>query len=226
MEIVRLLIVEEYSMVTEALTARLASVADFWVAGSCAAGDPRLPQLVRRLRPDVVLIDTEPLGFAAPEVLAGIKRERPDAAIVVVTADTDAARAIAAVRAGADAWVSKRQRMDDLEIVIRGVRIGESWFPPAMLGAILRSLRDDEHRTRGHGDDPLDVLSPRERDVLACMAEGRHGRQIAEELRISIDTVRTHTRSIFSKLDVHSRLEALSVARKAGLTAPARQDPT
>jgi two-component system, NarL family, response regulator LiaR len=64
------------------------------------------------------------------------------------------------------------------------------------------------------------VLSPRERDVLASMAEGKRGRQIAEELLISTDTVRTHTRSIFNKLDVHSRLEAVRVARAAGLRPP------
>jgi len=70
------------------------------------------------------------------------------------------------------------------------------------------------------------VLSPRERDVLASMAEGKRGRQIAEELLISTDTVRTHTRSIFSKLDVHSRLEAVRVARAAGLQLPERSPVT
>ena len=90
-----------------------------------------------------------------------------------------------------------------------------------MLGEILRELRDDIRRAR-EDSDPLDVLSPRERDVLASMAEGKRGRQIAEELLISTDTVRTHTRSIFSKLDVHSRLEAVRVARAAGLRLPER----
>ena len=70
------------------------------------------------------------------------------------------------------------------------------------------------------------VLSPRERDVLASMAEGKRGRQIAEELLISADTVRTHTRSIFSKLDVHSRLEAVRIARAAGLRPPGRRGVT
>jgi DNA-binding NarL/FixJ family response regulator len=85
-----------------------------------------------------------------------------------------------------------------------------------MLGEILRELRDDVRKAR-EDSDPLDVLSPREREVLVSMAEGKRGTQIAEELQISADTVRTHTRSIFSKLEVHSRLEAVSVARAAGL---------
>jgi DNA-binding NarL/FixJ family response regulator len=92
-----------------------------------------------------------------------------------------------------------------------------------MLGEILRQLRDDVRQARDDSN-PLDVLSPRERDVLASMVEGKHGRQIAEELLISTDTVRTHTRSIFSKLDVHSRLEAVSVARAVGLRPPEHSD--
>ena len=143
----------------------------------------------------------------------------------MVSGDHDVAHAVEAARAGAVAWVSKEQGADDLETVLRGVCQGHSWFPPEMLGEILRELRDDVRRAR-EDSDPLDVLSPRERDVLASMAEGKRGRQIAEELLISTDTVRTHTRSIFSKLDVHSRLEAVRVARAAGLRLPERSPIT
>jgi len=88
-----------------------------------------------------------------------------------------------------------------------------------MLGSILRELRDDVRKAR-EDSDPLAVLSPRERDVLVGMAGGKRATQIAEELLISADTVRTHTRSIFSKLDVRSRPEAVRVARAAGLRLP------
>src|ERR1700727_1842592 len=81
-----------------------------------------------------------------------------------------------------------------------------------MLGAILGELRADVGRAREH-EDVLDMLSPRERDVLLAMMDGKRGRQIAQDLLISTDTVRTHTRNIFAKLDVHSRLEAGRVAR-------------
>jgi DNA-binding CsgD family transcriptional regulator len=88
-----------------------------------------------------------------------------------------------------------------------------------MLGPILRQLRDDIRRAREH-DDLLSLLSPRERDVLLSMMEGRRSRQIAQDLMISADTVRAHVRNIFAKLDVHSRLEAVRVARAAGLRRP------
>jgi len=85
-----------------------------------------------------------------------------------------------------------------------------------MLGEILRALRTDVTRAKEDADG-LDMLSPRERDVLRGLVEGKRGGQIAQELMISTDTVRTHTRNIFAKLDVHSRLEAVRVARAAGL---------
>jgi DNA-binding NarL/FixJ family response regulator len=217
----RLLLVDDYRMVTEALASRLSAAPDLWVAGCCSTDDPQLPEVVRWLRPDVILIEVEPLGFAVGEVLARLKAAWPAAHLVVVSGDHDIAHAVEAARAGAVAWVSKEQGADELETVLRGVCQGYSWFPPEMLGEILRQLRDDVRRAR-EDSDPLDVLSPRERDVLASMAEGKRGRQIAEELLISTDTVRTHTRSIFSKLDVHSRLEAVRVARAAGLRLPER----
>jgi two-component system, NarL family, response regulator LiaR len=221
----RLLLVDDYRMVTEALASRLSTAPDLWVAGCCSTDDPQLPEVVRWLRPDVILIEVEPLGFAVGEVLTRLKAAWPSAHVVVVSGDHDPAHAVDAARAGAAAWVSKEQGADDLETVLRGVCQGHSWFPPEMLGEIIRELREDVRKAK-EASDPLDVLSPRERDVLASMAEGKRGRQIAEELLISTDTVRTHTRSIFSKLDVHSRLEAVRVARAAGLRPPERNGIT
>lgn len=202
-------------MVTEALASRLSTAPDFWIAGCIATDDPKLAEVVRWLRPDVVTIEVESLGPAVGEVLRRLVTAWPATHVVVVSAGHNIGHAVEAARAGADAWVSKDQGADDLETVIRGVCEGRSWFPPEMLGEILHELRDDVSRAKEHSD-PLDVLSPRERDVLASMADGKRGRQIAEDLSISTDTVRTHTNSIFTKLNVHSRIEAVSVARAAG----------
>ncbi len=212
----RLLLVDDYRMVTEALASRLSAAPGFWVAGSCTTSDPKLPELAAWLRPDVILIDVKPLGIAVAEVIERLRAARPAARVVVVSADDNVSHAVEAARAGADAWVSKTQGADELELVIRGVCAGHSWYPPEMLGEILRQLREDVRRA-AENPKPLDVLSPRERDVLASLVEGKQGQQIAEELLISPDTVRTHTRSIFSKLGVHTRLEAVRIARSVGL---------
>ncbi len=212
----RLLLIDDHLMVTEALASRLSSAMDLWVAGRCATTDPNLLDIIRGLRPDVITVEVEPLGSAVGDVLRQIVAARPEAKVVVLSADHDVSHAVEAARAGVSAWVAKEQGAAELETVLRGVYEGRSWFPPDMLGEILRELRADVRRAREDGDS-LDMLSPRERDVLLGMMEGKRGRQIAQDLMISTDTVRTHTRNIFAKLDVHSRLEAVRVARAAGL---------
>jgi two-component system, NarL family, response regulator LiaR len=223
-DVLRLLLVNDYRMVTEALAALFSAVPDLWVAGCCDTDDPNLPEIVRWLRPDVILIEADPLGFAMAEVARRLLEAWPSSHVVVISSDGDVTHAVDAARAGIHAWVSKSQGADELIAVIRGVCAGHSTFPPAMLGEILRQLRDDVRKAR-EDTNPLGMLSPRERDVLACMMQGKQGRQIAEDLLISIDTVRTHTRSIFSKLDVHSKLEAISIARAAGLRPPGSSVP-
>lgn len=218
----RLLLIDDHLMVTEALASRLSSAMDLWVAGRCAATDPNLLDIARGLRPDVITIEVEPLGPAVGEVLSQLVAARPEAKVVVLSADHDVAHAVEAARAGVVAWVAKEQGAAELETVLRGVPQGWSWFPPDMLGEILRELRSDVRRAREVGES-LDMLSPRERDVLLGMVEGKRGRQIAQDLMISTDTVRTHTRNIFAKLDVHSRLEAVRVARAAGLNPGEQQ---
>ena len=215
----RLLLVDDHLMLTEALAVRLQEASDLWVAGRCTASDPRLPDIARRLRPDVITIEVEQLGHAFEDVLGALTEACPAAAIVALSSDADVEHAVLAARAGVPAWVPKDSTADELAAVLRGVCQGQAWYPPRFLGPVLRGLLADVRRARDHSG-PLDGLSPRERDVLTSMVAGLHGRQIAEHLVISTDTVRTHTKNILAKLGVHSRLEAVRVARAAGLRPP------
>jgi two-component system, NarL family, response regulator LiaR len=212
----RLLLVDDHLMITEALASCLASAMDLWVVGRCASSDPNLVEIACGLRPDVITIEVEPLGDRLGDVLRRLMAAWPKAHVVVLTADHDVGHALEAARAGVSAWVPKEQGAAELEAVLRGVCGGSSWYPPEMLGTILRELRADVTSAREQ-TSALDVLSPRERDVLLSMMDGKHGRQIATELMISADTVRTHTRNIYAKLDVHNRLEAVRVAWAAGI---------
>jgi two-component system nitrate/nitrite response regulator NarL len=219
MTMLRIFLVDDHLMLIEALAIRLATAEDLWVAGRCATDDPHLFEMAKRLRPDVITIEVAPLGVTIENVLLGLLHACPPARIVVVSADQDVGRAVQAARAGVQAWVPKQCGADELADVLRGVCLGHSWYPPELLGPILRQLRADVRRATDRSG-PLDVLSPREREVLTSMVEGRRSRQIAEHLMISTDTVRTHTKSILNKFGVHSRLEVVGVARAAGLRPP------
>ncbi|MGH4002825.1 MAG: LuxR C-terminal-related transcriptional regulator, partial [Pseudonocardiaceae bacterium] len=119
-------------------------------------------------------------------------------------------------RAGAAAWVSKECSLDHLLTVLRSVPLGHAFYPPRQLGVVLRELLDDARRARDYSAR-LDVLSDREHEVLLRIVDGKPVSQIAAESVVSTNTVRTHVRSILTKLGVRSRLEAVSVARAAGL---------
>jgi DNA-binding NarL/FixJ family response regulator len=213
---IRVLLADDHLMITEALAARLSTADDLWVAGRCAATDPNLLQIVREVRPDVITVEVASLGGSVGVVLGRLVGAAPRARVVVLSSDHEVGHAVAAARVGVAAWVAKEQGAAELEVVLRGVVRGESWFPPVMLGAVLAELRADVGRARA-GDGSLGLLSRREREVLGAMVEGRRASQIAEQLTISTDTVRTHIRNIFGKLEVHTRLEAVKVAREQGL---------
>jgi DNA-binding NarL/FixJ family response regulator len=217
---IRVLLADDHLMITEALAARLSASADLHVVGRCAASDPSLLDIVRGVRPDVVTVEVAALGGSVGVVLGKLVAVRPSARVVVLSSVREVAVAVAAARVGVAAWVAKEQGAAELEGVLRGVVGGESWWPPFLLGAVLAELRADVGRARA-GDGSLGLLSRREREVLGAMVEGKRASAIAGELSISTDTVRTHIRNIFGKLEVHTRLEAVKVARAAGL-APAR----
>jgi NarL family two-component system response regulator LiaR len=215
----RLMLIDDHLMITEALASRLSASMDLWVAGRCTTADPNLLDIVRGLRPDVIVIEVAPFGREIGDMLGKLMAARPEARVIVLTSDHDVTHAVEAARAGVAAWVAKEQGAAELEAALYGVIRGEAVFPPHMLGEILRELRADARRA-GQADDSLGMLSKREREVLLAMMDGKRGGQIATDLTISADTVRTHIRNIFAKLDVHSRLEAVRAARAAGLRAP------
>jgi NarL family two-component system response regulator LiaR len=219
---IRVLVVDDQQMMGELLASGLAGSCDFWVLGRYRTDDPRLGEAVSSWRPDVITLDAGPLGPQTPDMIRRLGEFAPASRVVVLGTDADAAVCVAAAHAGASAWLDMHTTLGELVSALRVVHLGGAVYPPELLGAVLRSLRDEVRLARS-GQDVLSVLSLRERQVLIGMMEGRTGAQIARSLFLSTNTVRTHSRSILLKLDVHSRLEAVALARAAGLRAPAAE---
>jgi len=116
------------------------------------------------------------------------------------------------VRAGTAAWVRKDESLNHLLHVMRGVVEGETWLPRAEMGAVLRLLLEDRERQR-ESDRLLAALTPREREILSCLADGAGRHDVAERLHLSANTVRTHLQNLMAKLGVHSTLEAVALTR-------------
>jgi DNA-binding NarL/FixJ family response regulator len=158
-----------------------------------------------------VLVDGDLPDGAALTLCAEASGHDHPPCIIVLSVSAEADRILAAIRAGAVAWVRKDESAGHLLHVISRVARGETWVPPSELGQVFRLLLDEQDRLRD--DDPLATLTPRERDVLLHVAAGADRKEVAERLHLSVNTVRTHMQSLMAKLGVHSALEAVALTR-------------
>lgn len=162
---------------------------------------------------DVIVVDGDLPNGAANRLCAEASGRAGSPRVVALSSSSEPERIVAAIRAGAAAWVRKDQSLADLLRVIRGVARGETWLPPSETGNVVRLLLDEQDRRREH-ERLLASLTPRERAVLNCLAEGTaHRDAIARQLGLSVNTVRTHLQNIMAKLGVHSALEAVALTR-------------
>ncbi len=125
---------------------------------------------------------------------------------------------LGAVRCGIRGWVEPTDSVERLVAILHGVARGETWLPRTMLTEVLDGLTTTE-KTREETQSALSVLSDRELEVLGCLATGMSRREIAERYVLSPHTVRTHITNVLRKLDVHSTLAAVSLARESGIIA-------
>jgi DNA-binding NarL/FixJ family response regulator len=195
----------------DALSARLEAEADIDIVMPLHPRAPA-PSLILGRHADVVLLDADLPDSLAPnlcEELAG-RAEAPR--VVMMSSNSKANRIAEAVRAGAAGWVRKDESLDHLLQVVRGVVAGETWLPRAEMGAVLRLLLEEREQQR-ESDRLLAALTPREREILSCLADGAGRRDVAERLHLSANTVRTHLQNLMAKLGVHSTLEAVALTR-------------
>jgi DNA-binding NarL/FixJ family response regulator len=216
---IRLLLVDDHRLLRDALAIRLSGVAGLTVVGGTATADPALTDKIVALRPDVVTVEVAQIGPDPADLLGGIVAAAGGGHVVALTDTADTALAVTSARVGVVAWVPKGSSVDHLVDVLRGAHLGQADFPPAHLGEVLRALRTDVRRAQDRSG-PLDLLSQRELEVLASMVEGKRRAEIARELSVSTNTVRTHTHKILTKLGAGSSLEAVRIAVSAGMRPP------
>ena len=179
------------------------------------------PSLIVGRHADVVLLDADLPGDAAVRLCEELSGRADAPRVVMLSRGSEPSRIADAVRAGAAGWVRKGESLAYLLQVIRGVAAGETWLSPAETGAVLRLLLQEEKQQRD-SDRLLASLTPREREVLACLAEGAGRQDVAERLHLSANTVRTHLQNLMAKLGVHSTLEAVAVVRSQLSVVPSQ----
>ncbi len=199
---IRVLIVDDHKVVRQGLRFLLEQEDGIEVVGECADGRGAI-EAVRTLEPTVVLLDLFLPGMDGLGVLAEIKRHRPATEVLMLTSSSEDEHLLAAVRAGALAYLPKTAGVDQVVGSVRAAARGESLMEPWIAARLVRAVRETSVR-RG----PLDPLSPREVEVLTALAHGLSNRQIARALTISEETVKAHVSSILAKLHLSDRTQA------------------
>jgi NarL family two-component system response regulator LiaR len=196
---IRVLIADDHKVVRQGLAFLLSQEAGIEVAGEAADGVTAL-EAIRRIRPDVVLLDLFMPRLDGLAVLAAMREQQLTAAVLVLTSSSDDEHLVQAVRSGALSYLPKTAGVDQVIESVRAAARGESVLQPAATARLLRELRQ--------GPAPLGQLTPRETDVLKALARGRSNREIARSLSVTEETVKSHVSSILAKLGLADRTQA------------------
>jgi NarL family two-component system response regulator LiaR len=206
---IRVALVDDHRVVSRGVHSYLESFGDLNVAGIAKNAEELLARLDEWL-PDVVVMDLlMPGGMDGVEATRRVRQRWPRTQVVALTASTDDARLIGALRAGAIGYVRKDAEPELLLAAVRAAARGQAMIDPAVASTVLQEM--------ACGGLPGGELTEREIEVLRQLAHGRTNREIAEALFISEETVKTHIGNILSKLHLAHRTQAVIYALKQGL---------
>jgi DNA-binding NarL/FixJ family response regulator len=213
---IRLVVVDDHRMLTDSLTHALGRHPDMEVVGT-AGSIGEAVRTVEATRPDIVLLDQQLPDGNGVSAIRLIEQVSPRSRVILLTGEGSDALVASALEAGCRGFVVKDQPFDELLEAVRTVFAGGASVPPRLLVGAMGQLRSSYRR-------PGSNLSTRERQILRLVAEGLGNQAIADQLYLSLHTVRNHVKSILAKLDVHSRLGAVALAYREGLLSPTGSD--
>jgi DNA-binding NarL/FixJ family response regulator len=232
----RVLIADDHALAREGMRSMLANEPDLQIVGEAKDGEEAL-ELCRRFRPELILMDVRMPKMDGLEATRAIKEVSPQTAILMVSTYESQEYLVEAIKAGAAGYVLKEATKGQLLGTLRRVLDGETPLNEELAMQVLRKLLGQQSSNQGYADvspysgrpsderagpSPLEVLSPRELDVLRLIARGRTNRQISEDLLVSVSTVKKHVHQIIRKLGVSDRTQAAISAIHFDLEHPER----
>ena len=216
---IRVVIVDDHSIVRDGIRQVFASDDGFVVAGEASTGAAAV-ELVMREAPDVVLLDITMPGMSGVEVARALRERGATARILMLSVHDEATYVLESVRKGAHGYVRKDTTPADLRAAVRAVHAGDAYFSPAVASRLADAVRADpnalvDHRSRAQ--QRIESLTHREREVLVAITRGLLNKEIASEFSISVRTVEAHRESIMRKLGVRTVAAMTRVALDGGL---------
>jgi DNA-binding NarL/FixJ family response regulator len=210
---ITVVIADDHPVVRDGLAAMFTAEPDIEVVGEAADGAEAVSLAAAR-HPDVILMDLRMPRLDGLAAIAELVRGQSRARVIVLTTYDADADVIAALDAGAVGYLLKDARRTDLVAAVRAAAAGQTVLSPAVTRQLLRGHRADDHRGRRPAEG---LLSDREREVLALVADGSTNQQVASRLFISQATVKSHLLNIYAKLGVNDRAAAVAQGLRRGL---------
>jgi DNA-binding NarL/FixJ family response regulator len=212
--VIRVLLVDDHTILREGVRALLANEPEIVVVGEAGDGREALEK-VETLHPDIVLMDMVMPRMNGLEATGHIKRQHPEVKVLILSMYDDDEYVQQVIQAGASGYVLKGMAADDLILAIREVKAGSSFLNPTVAAKLIE---DYVRRVRGDAGDAGDEpLTAREREVLKLIAEGNTNQEIADVLCLSRKTVESHRANIMRKLDMHDVTELVKYSLRTGL---------
>jgi DNA-binding NarL/FixJ family response regulator len=206
---IRLVVVDDHALFRAGLISLLSEMSEFLLVGEASDGEGAI-DLVRKAKPDVVLMDVNMPGIGGVEAVRQLRKSET-CRILMLTISKNNEDLFGALSAGADGYILKDAEPDELRKTIGLVSQGMFVLSPQVTRQVVQAIGSDQNKLQDSG------LSSREMEVLDCLAQGKTTIQIARELFISENTVKTHVRHILEKLGASNRAEAVSKAIQMGL---------
>jgi two-component system, NarL family, response regulator LiaR len=206
---IRVLIVDDHTIVRSGLSALLLAFDDLELAGEASNGREAI-DLYAKLQPDVVLLDMVMPELDGAQTTRALREKHPDAKVLILTSFKEDDLVRAAMTAGAIGYLLKNVTADELAGAIRLAQAGKRTLSPEATEALI-------HAAQRQDDLLVEELTAREREVLVLMKDGMNNNQIAEKLYVSVSTVKFHVSSILGKLGVNNRTEAVALAMERRL---------
>ena len=210
----RVLLADDHTLIRAGLRLVVDAQPDLIVVGDANDGREAVA-VAERLKPDVAVIDIGMPSLNGIEACRQIRAALPDTQVVMLSMHSDEGYVLRALKAGAKAYLLKDSAEADLARAIRAAAAGKSFFSPAVGKVLLEDYMRKLQRTGA--EDSYELLSPREREILQLVAEGKSSKDIANLLNLSVYTVETHRARIMQKLNLHSIPELILYAVRKGI---------
>lgn len=215
MKPIRVLLADDHKLVRAGFRAMLNTLGNIEVIAETGDGREAL-ELLRQHRPDVALVDITMPGLTGLEVATRVTRDLPDVRVIILSMHTTEDYIARAMRAGVAGYLLKNADPVELELAIRAALNGDVYLSPA----VSKQMVENYLRRMGRDEIPGEPLTPRQREILQLIAEGKTTKDIAALLDLSIKTIETHRKQLMDRLGIHDVAGLVRYAIRSGIIKP------